>query len=70
VRRRTGAEEMPASLLHYRAADWPSADAWRAARRAWIAEHPPPTLADLNELFSATTFPPQPDPREGFDAAA
>jgi hypothetical protein len=72
VRRRSEAEDASATLLDYRPADWPSAAAWRAARRAWIHDHPPATLDGLNRFYAAdVTFPLRADPRLGdLDAAA
>lgn len=56
--------DLPDRLLHYEATDWPSAQAWREARRRWVAVHPPASLAALNQLYApAVVFPPRPDPR-------
>lgn len=70
ARRSAAANAVPVALLVYRPGDWSSTAAWTAARRQWMAEHPPPTLRALNEFYGPDVIlAPSPDPREGLDAA-
>lgn len=60
---RTG--EVPPEMLVYRVQGWPSCEAWRVARRDWLARHRPHTLDDLNALYASdVVLAPRPDPRE------
>jgi hypothetical protein len=64
-RRGGGADDIPERLLRWRAADWPSPQTWWEARTAWLEEHPPASLDELNGWYAdAAQWPPAPDPRE------
>jgi len=71
ARRSAAADAVPVSLLVYRAQDWPSAAAWYAARREYLAAHRPSTLGELNAFYGpGVVLAPLPDPREVADGAA
>lgn len=72
ARRSAAADAVPQRLLVYRPQDWPSCAAWTQARRQWMAQRPPATLAELNSTFygPGVVLAPRPDPREDVDGAA
>lgn len=69
IRRGERTGEVPPELMVYSPAQWPSAAAWGAARRDWLAGHRPASLDALNAFYGPdVVFPPVPDPREVPDA--
>jgi hypothetical protein len=69
IRRDGRTADIPPELLAYRPADWPSAGAWWQARHAWLAEHRPASLDELNGWYGpGVVFAPTPDPRQVPDA--
>jgi hypothetical protein len=71
ARRSAAADAVPEALRVYRPADWSSAAAWHAARSAYLAEHRPVSLVELNATWygPGAVLAPRPDPREVCDGA-